>query len=46
MKPENQVNMAPQRNHQRIFGRRMGLTFPLTAASISFWNWTLTRLKK
>ena len=46
MKPVTQVTTAPHRNHQSVRVSSGGLTFGLIAASISFWNWTLTRLKK
>ena len=46
MNPENHVNIAPQRNHQSGLRHEGGSTLPLVAASSSFWNWTLTRLKK
>jgi hypothetical protein len=38
--------MAPQRNHQRLRDSRGGFALSFVGASISFWNCTLTRLKK
>ncbi len=46
MNPENQVNIAPQRNQKRALGMSRGMTFPFDTASSSFMNCTLTRLKK
>src|ERR1700690_2645789 len=44
--PISTVSTDPQRNHHSARDIRLGKTLPLVAASSSFMNGTLTRLKK